>query len=128
METVLFEPDEQRVLAVLPVALWLAPGDVVELEDPPRDARVLSSRLQLRGGEARVLVVLDVPDDREEALRGEQPTEAVLAVEVGSRSPGWAPSSTGTSRPWSATSRTSRRSRPGPEGRRRPAAGGCDLP
>ncbi len=83
METVLFEPDEQRVLAVLPVALWLSPGDVVELEDPPRDARVLSSRLQLRGAAARVLVVLDVPDDREEALRGEQPTEAELAVEVG---------------------------------------------
>ena len=82
-ETVLFEPDDKRVVAVLPGALWLSPGDVVELQDPPRDARVLSSRLQLDAGVARVLVVLDVPDGGDEAMRGEQPTEAVLAVEVG---------------------------------------------
>ncbi len=82
VETVLFEPDEQRTLAVLPGAVWLSPGDVVELDDPPRDARVLSARLQLGGGSARILVVLDVPDHQEDALRGEAPTEAVLAGDV----------------------------------------------
>lgn len=87
VETVLFEPDEQRVLAVLPGAVWLAPGDVVELDDPPRDARVLSSRLQLRAGTTRVLVVLDVPDGGDDALRGAT-TEHVLAAEVGAPDPG----------------------------------------
>lgn len=87
VETVLFEPDEQRVLAVLPGAVWLAPGDVVELDDPPRDARVLSSRLQLRAGTTRVLVVLDVPDGGDDALRGAT-TEDVLAAEVGAPDPG----------------------------------------
>lgn len=82
VETVLFEPDDQRVLAVLPGAIWLAPGDVVELDDPPRDARVLSSRLQLTAGGARVLVVLDVPDRTEETFRGDTTTEAVLATDV----------------------------------------------
>jgi hypothetical protein len=82
LETVLFEPDHQEVLAVLPGALWLSPGDVVELDAPPRDARVLSTRLQLRDGRARVLVVLDVPDDPEAALRGEVPTEVVLGADV----------------------------------------------
>ncbi len=82
IETVLFEPDDQRVLAVLPGALWLSPGDVVELEDPPRDARVLSSRLQLGGGRARVLVVLDVPDGGDDTLRGETPTVAALVADV----------------------------------------------
>ena len=83
VETVLFEPDDQRTVAVLPGALWLSPGDIVELDDPPRDARVLSSRLQLTGGRARVLVVLDVPDGRDDALRGEAPIEQALAVEPG---------------------------------------------
>jgi hypothetical protein len=39
----------------------LAPGDIVELDDPPREARVLSTRLQLRRDEARVFVVLTYP-------------------------------------------------------------------
>ena len=82
VETVLFEPDRQAVLAVLPGGLWLTPGDIVELDDPPRDARVLSTRLQLRGGEARVLIVLDVPDDPDAALRGDVPTEKVLGADA----------------------------------------------
>ncbi len=82
IETVLFEPDLQRTLAVLPGAVWLSPGDIVELENPPRDARVLSSRLQLREGRARVLIVLDVPGGQDDVLRGDTPTEAVLAVDV----------------------------------------------
>lgn len=81
LETVFVEPDEARMLAVVPGALWLAPGDVVELDAPPRDARVLSSRLQLREGTTRVLVILDVPAG-DDALRGEVPTEAVLGVEL----------------------------------------------
>ena len=83
VETVLYEPDQQSVIAVLSAALWLAPGDVVELDEPPRDARVLSTRLQLRGGGARVLVVLDVPDSPEHALRGDTPTEVVLGADSG---------------------------------------------
>jgi hypothetical protein len=82
VETVFLEPDQQEVLAVVPAALWLAPGDVVELDDPPRDARVLSSRLQLRADRTRVLVILDVPDSRDDALRGAMPTEEVLGVEL----------------------------------------------
>jgi len=83
VETVLYEPDQQSVIAVLSGALWLSPGDVVELDEPPRDARVLSTRLQLRDGGARVLVVLDVPDDPEQALRGDTPTEVVLGADAG---------------------------------------------
>jgi len=61
-ETVIYEPDEQAV-GVLPGALWMNAGAIVELDDPARQARVLSSRLQVRTNEpARVLVVLDVPD------------------------------------------------------------------
>jgi hypothetical protein len=82
LETVLYEPDQQAVIAVLPGHLWLAPGDIVELDEPPRDARVLSTRLQLRRNEARVLIVLDVPDDPDDALRGETPTEVVLGADV----------------------------------------------
>jgi len=82
IETVLFEPDLQRTLAVLPGAVWLAPGDVVELEHPPRDARVLSSRLQLREGRARVLIVLDVSGGPDDVLRGDTSTDAVLDVDV----------------------------------------------
>ena len=82
LETVLYEPDQRAVIAVLPGALWLDPGDIVELEDPPRDARVLSTRLQLRRDEARVLIVLDVPDDRDDALRGSIPTDVVLGAEI----------------------------------------------
>ena len=82
LETVLYEPDEHAVVAVLPVGLWLAPGDIVELDDPPRDARVLSTRLQLRHNEARVLIVLDVPDDSDDALRGDTPTEVVLGAAI----------------------------------------------
>jgi hypothetical protein len=82
VETVLYEPDQRAVIAVLPGSLWLAPGDVVELDDPPRDARVLSTRLQLRGNEARVLIVLDVPDHPDDALRGETPTEVVLGEDI----------------------------------------------
>ena len=81
-ETVFLEPDQQQVLAVLPGTLWLSPGDVVELDDPPRDARVLSSRLQLRKDVSRVLVILDVPDSRDDALRGAVPTEEVLGIEL----------------------------------------------
>jgi len=81
-ETVFLEPDQQQLLAVLPGTLWLSPGDVVELDDPPRDARVLSSRLQLRRDVSRVLVILDVPDSRDDALRGAVPTEEVLGVEL----------------------------------------------
>ena len=84
VETVLFEPDEQRVVAVLPAAVWLSPGDVVELDDPPRDARVLSSRLQIVAGTARILVVLDVPERTEDTFRGDTTTEAVLATDVAS--------------------------------------------
>ena len=63
VETVIYEPDEHAVIAVVPAVLWLQPGDLVELDEPPREARVLSSRLQLRRHEpARVLIVLDVPD------------------------------------------------------------------
>lgn len=82
LETVLYEPDQQAVIAVLPGGLWLSPGDIVELDDPPRDARVLSTRLQLRSGQARVLVVLDVPDDPDDALRGDTPTEVVLGADA----------------------------------------------
>ena len=63
VETVIYEPDERAVIAVIPGAIWLTAGDIVELDDPPREARVLSSRLQLRRREpARVLIILDVPD------------------------------------------------------------------
>src|SRR5829696_3065609 len=48
VETLIYEPDEQAVIAVVPGALWLQAGELVELDDPPREARVLSSRLQLR--------------------------------------------------------------------------------
>jgi hypothetical protein len=82
LETVFYEPDQRAVIAVLPGALWLAPGDIVELDDPPRDARVLSARLQLRGDTARVLIVLDVPTSPDDALRGETPTEIVLGAEL----------------------------------------------
>jgi hypothetical protein len=82
VETLLFEPDQRAVIAVLPGALWLNPGDIVELDDPPRDARVLSTRLQLRGGGARVLIVLDVVDDPDDALRGDTPTEIVLSHDI----------------------------------------------
>jgi hypothetical protein len=82
LETVLYEPDQHEVIAVLPGGLWLAPGDIVELDDPPRDARVLSTRLQLRDNEARVLIVLDVPDDPEDALRGDTPTEVALGADI----------------------------------------------
>ena len=82
LSTVLYEPDQRAVIAVLPGALWLAPGDVVELDDPPRDARVLSTRLQVHGDEARVLIVLDVPTDPDDALRGDVPTEVVLGADI----------------------------------------------
>ena len=82
LETVLYEPDQGAVIAVLPGALWLAPGDVVELDNPSRDARVLSTRLQLQGNEARVLIVLDVPDDANDVLRGDTPTEVALGADV----------------------------------------------
>ena len=66
VETVIYEPDERAVIAVIPGAIWLTAGDIVELDDPPREARVLSSRLQLRRREpARVLIILDVPDSTE---------------------------------------------------------------
>jgi hypothetical protein len=35
LETVHYEPDQRAVLAVLPGGLWLPPGDIVELDDPP---------------------------------------------------------------------------------------------
>jgi hypothetical protein len=79
LETVFYEPDQRAVIAVLPGHLWLRPGDMVELADPPRDALVLSSRLQLRGDEARVLIVLDVAGD---ALRGDTPTDVVLGESI----------------------------------------------
>ena len=82
LETVFYEPDQGAVIAVLPGVLWLAPGDIVELDDPSRDARVLSTRLQLRGNEARVLIVLDVPDDANDVLRGDTPTEVALGADV----------------------------------------------
>ena len=82
LETVLYEPDQGAVIAVLPGVLWLAPGDIVELDDPSRDARVLSTRLQLHRNEARVLIVLDVPDDANDALRGDTPTEVALGADV----------------------------------------------
>lgn len=82
LETVLYEPDQRAVIAVLPGALWLSPGDIVELDDPARDARVLSTRLQLQRGEVRVLIVLDVPDDPDDALRGDTPTEVVLGADT----------------------------------------------
>jgi hypothetical protein len=82
VETVLYEPDQQAVIAVIPGALRLTPGDIVELDDPPRDARVLSTRLQVRGDEARVLVVLDVPDDPDESLRGDAATDVALGLDV----------------------------------------------
>jgi hypothetical protein len=85
VETVIYEPDEQAVLAVVPGALWLQAGDIVELDDPPREARVLSSRLQLRAAEpARVLVVLDVPGA---ALPGGTSSDTMLGADVGSAAP-----------------------------------------
>ena len=87
IETAFYEPDQRAVIAVLPGALWLNPGDIVELDDPPRDARVLSARLQLQGHEARVLIVLDVPTDPDEALRGETPTEVVLGADIDQSGP-----------------------------------------
>jgi hypothetical protein len=77
METVLFEPDQQQVLAILPAALWLSPGDVVDLDDRGTGARVLSSRLQVSGDIARVLVFLDVPDEPAVAVTEEVPAEVV---------------------------------------------------
>ncbi|MET0325551.1 MAG: hypothetical protein ABW219_10035, partial [Ilumatobacteraceae bacterium] len=82
LETVFYEPDQRAVIAVLPGTLWLAPGDIVELDDPPRDARVLSARLQLQGDTARVLIVLDVPTSPDDALRGDTPTEVVLGADL----------------------------------------------
>ena len=82
LETVFYEPDQRAVIAVLPGGLWLTPGDIVELDDPPRDARVLSTRLQLRRDEARVLIVVDVIDDPDDALRGDTATEVVLGAEI----------------------------------------------
>ena len=82
LETVFYEPDQRAVVAVIPGGLWLTPGDIVELDDPPRDARVLSTRLQLRSNEARVLIVLDVPDDPDDALRGDTPTDVVLGADI----------------------------------------------
>lgn len=82
LETVLFEPDQRAVIAVLPGLLWLTAGDIVELDDPPRDARVLSTRLQLGRDGARVLIVLDVPDDPEDALRGDTPIQVVLGADI----------------------------------------------
>ena len=80
VETVIYEPDEQAVIAVMPGALWLQAGDIVELDDPPREARVLSSRLQLRPHEpARVLIVLDVPDA---ALQGETASDTMLGADT----------------------------------------------
>jgi hypothetical protein len=84
VETVIYEPDERAVVAVVPGALWLHPGDIVELDDPPREARVLSSRLQLRSNEpARVLVVLDVPDA---ALQRGSTSDTLLGADAGSAS------------------------------------------
>jgi hypothetical protein len=83
VETTFYEPDERAVIAVLPGALLLDPGDIVELDDPPRVARVLSSRLQLRRGEpARVLVVLDVgdPEHGDTAMAMMADADASLAV------------------------------------------------
>jgi hypothetical protein len=82
LETVLYEPDQRAVLAVLPGGLWLVPGDIVELDDPPREARVLSTRLQLRHDEARVLIVLDVPDEPNTVLQGDTPIEVVLGDDI----------------------------------------------
>jgi hypothetical protein len=82
LKTVLYEPDQGAVLAVLPGGLWLAPGDIVELDDPPREARVLSTRLQLRRDEVRVLVVLDVPDQPNDVLRGATPTDVALGTDI----------------------------------------------
>ena len=82
LETVLYEPDQRAVLAVLPGGLWLAPGDIVELDDPPREARVLSTRLQLRHDEARVLIVLDIPDVPNDLLQGDTPIEVVLGDDI----------------------------------------------
>jgi len=71
VETVIYEPDERAVIAVVPGAIWLTAGDIVELDDPPREARVLSSRLQLRRREpARVLIILDVPDSTQPSHSG----------------------------------------------------------
>ena len=82
LETVFYEPDERAVIAVLPGALWLSAGDLVELDEPAREARVLSSRLQVHRDEARVLIVLDVADDSVDALRGATPTDVVLGAEL----------------------------------------------
>jgi hypothetical protein len=84
LETVLYEPDEGAVIAVLPGCLWLTPGDIVELDDPSKDARVLSSRLQLRSDAARVLIVLDIPEAADDTLRGDTPTEVVLGADLDS--------------------------------------------
>jgi hypothetical protein len=85
LETVLYEPDQDEVIAVLPGGLWLAPGDIVELDEPSRDARVLSTRLQLRGDVARVLIVLDVPDDTADTMRGDKSTEVALGSDAAPR-------------------------------------------
>jgi hypothetical protein len=82
VETVFYEPDQRAVIAVLPGALWLTAGDIVELDDPPRAARVLSARLQLERNEARVLIVLDVPDDAVDALGGATRTEELLGADI----------------------------------------------
>ena len=82
VETVFYEPDQAAVIAVLPGGLWLAPGDIVEFDEPARDARVLSTRLQVRRGEARVLIVLDVIDDPGDVLRGDTPTDVALGADV----------------------------------------------
>jgi hypothetical protein len=79
VETVFYEPDEGAVIAALPGRLWLAPRRRRRVR---RICPVLSTRLQLRRGEARVLIVLDVVDDPADALRGDTPTDVVLGIEV----------------------------------------------
>jgi len=82
LETVFYEPDERAVIAVVPGGLWLAPGDIVELADPAREGRVLSTRLQIERDIARVLIVVDVADDSVDAVLGATPIDVVLGAEI----------------------------------------------
>jgi hypothetical protein len=57
-------------------------GDIVELDDPPREARVLSTRLQLTRNQARVLIVLDVPDEPDDVLRRDTPIDVLFGDDI----------------------------------------------
>lgn len=62
VETLIFDELRQVGLAVLPGAVCLPTGSVIELREPNRDAIVIGVRLQLTPGSiARVVVLVEDP-------------------------------------------------------------------